>query len=195
MTWSVYGAGEYEAEMRENIRKHKLEGVISIEGVVPYHRFWQVLSDAYIFVGMGTALLEAALFKVPNFCALPYDRTGLTYGSSRMLPPGSNGQLSTVKPGNMMAEIERILALTPAEYEAEAELVVNHVQVHQIRRVHGAFSGDRPTRRADGSTQSGPLPDELSALVCGAGDEMARGRPGGLSPGHDQRFIWSQQPS
>ncbi len=45
------------------LKEEGLQAVISVEGTVPYPWFWQALSDAYIFVGMGTALLEAALFR------------------------------------------------------------------------------------------------------------------------------------
>ncbi len=135
VTWSVYGEGPYEPEMRERIRKEGLEGVISMEGTVPYERFWQVLQDAYVFVGMGTAILEASLFSVPNVVACAYDRQGVTYGPMHRLPQGSIGQLASCPPRlKVVDEIERILKFSQAEYDAEQEAVSSHVQVHTMEQ-------------------------------------------------------------
>lgn len=133
VTWSVYGEGEYETTMRESIRKHGLDRVISMEGTVPYKHLWRTLEDAYIFVGMGTAILEAALFKVPSVTAAAYDREGLTWGPIYRLPRGSLGPTSDMPPRlKIKDELERILRLSPSEYAAEEELTYQHVQVHAM---------------------------------------------------------------
>ena len=135
VTWSVYGEGPYEAEMRQRIKQEGLESVISLEGTVPYERFWQVLQDAYVFVGMGTAILEAALFGVPNVGAIGYERQGLTFGPSHRLPSGSIGQLSVNPPRlKVVDEIERILKFNSTEYDAEQDAVCRHVQVHTMEQ-------------------------------------------------------------
>jgi Glycosyl transferases group 1 len=142
VSWSVYGEGQYRTEMHECIERHGLERVISMEGTVPYERFWQVLEDACIFVGMGTAILEAALFRVPNVVAVAYDREGLTYGPIYRLPRGSIGELSTSPPRlKVVDEIERILHLQPSEYEAEQEAVYSHVQIHAVEASMRQFLG------------------------------------------------------
>jgi hypothetical protein len=135
VTWSVYGEGPYEPEMRRRIKQEGLESVISMEGTVPYERFWQVLQDACVFVGMGTSILEASLFRVPNVVACGYDREGVTYGPLHRLPQGSIGQLTTCPPRlKVVDEIERILGFNDAEYAAEQEAVYRHVQVHTMEQ-------------------------------------------------------------
>ena len=143
VTWTVYGEGKYETAMRERIKRLGLEQVVSLKGSVPYEHLWRALEDACIFIGMGTAILEAALFKVPSLFAVPYDQEGLTYGPIYQLPAGSNGPASTNAPKRMTDEIERILRLSPAEYQAEEQAVCDHVQVHQA-----ASSMDRFLRLA-----------------------------------------------
>jgi hypothetical protein len=119
--------------MREAILRNGLEGVISMEGVIPYKRFRQALEEAYIFVGMGTTILEASLFKVPNITAVAYDRQGLTWGPVYRIPQGSLGPTSDVPPGlKVVDEIDRLLRLQPSEYTAEQELIYRHVQVHAM---------------------------------------------------------------
>jgi glycosyltransferase involved in cell wall biosynthesis len=133
VSWTVYGTGDYEPALRKRVAEEGLQGVISLEGTVPYTRFWQALSDAYVFVGMGTAVLEAALFRVPNVVALAYDRQGLTYGPTYVAPPGSMTPALTHPPTlKVVDEIDRIMRLNPEAYRAEEDLVRQQVQPHQI---------------------------------------------------------------
>jgi len=140
VSWSVYGHGEYEPAMRAQIKKQGLEGVISIEGTVPYRHFRRVLEDAYIFVGMGTSVLEAALFKVPNVNALAYDREGKTTGPVYRFPRGSIGPgISAPATLKVVDEIERILRLNPEAYREEAERVGSHVEIHEMEKSMNCF--------------------------------------------------------
>jgi glycosyltransferase involved in cell wall biosynthesis len=133
VSWSVYGRGQYEAAMRARIKELNLERAISLEGTVSYNHLWKALEDAYIFVGMGTTILEAALFKVPNVLAIGYDREGLTYGPIYRLPVGSAGHVRATAPKLKVAdEIERILKLSPSEYDAEQALVYKHAQNYEV---------------------------------------------------------------
>ena len=132
VSWSVYGVGKYENEMKKRIQERALEHEIQLEGAIPFTKVWRVLEDAYVFVGMGTAVLEAALFRVPNAVAVPYDSKGLSYGPVYNLPPGS---VLPSKPHaartSMINEIERILNLTSSEYLDEAERVHKHVKAYE----------------------------------------------------------------
>ena len=132
VTWTVYGTGEYENEMRERIRRNHLERFIFMPGVVPYARFWKVLEEAYIFVGMGTSILEAALFQVPNVSANAFDQDGLTWGPVYTFPPGSIGAGNAPAKLKVIDEIERILDLSPEGYRTEADRVGASVAMHKI---------------------------------------------------------------
>jgi len=133
VSWSVYGEGEYKAEMLEQIKKNGLEDVIFLKGTVPYAQFRKVLEDAYVFVGMGTSVLEAALFKVPNVNAIAYDRKGMTTGPVYKFPRGSIGP-GNKTPANLKVvdELEHVLRLSPSEYIEEEERVSSHVEVHEM---------------------------------------------------------------
>ncbi len=132
VTWTVHGTGDYEAEMREMIRARDLESAITLAGAMPYERCRQALAEAYVFVGMGTSILEASLFSVPNVLALVFDRKGVTYGPIYQVPLGSVGDVRKEPPTSTVAdEIERILKLTPTEYDAEAERVCQYAQPYE----------------------------------------------------------------
>jgi len=134
VTWTVYGTGEYEAQMREKIEKLGMGNAIFLKGTLPYKAFWKALENAWVFVGMGTAILEASFFGVPNVCAVAYDSEGLTWGPVHRLPRGSLSPAITCLPRlRVVDEIERILRLSAADYEAEEKMVSTHVQVHDLR--------------------------------------------------------------
>jgi Glycosyltransferase len=132
VTWTVHGTGEYEAEMRKIIQARKLEGVITLAGPMPYKQCRRMLAEAYVFVGMGTSIVEASLFGVPNVLALAYDHAGMTYGPLYRLPLGSVGDVRRESPTlKVVDEIERILKLSPAEYAQEAERVYQYAQPYE----------------------------------------------------------------
>lgn len=132
VTWTVYGAGEYENEMRKRIKGNGLEPYVFLKGAIPYARFWKVLEEAYIFVGMGTSILEAALFKVPNVSANAYDQEGLTWGPVYAFPTGSIGAGNAPAKLRVIDEIERILDLDPEAYCGEENRVGSSVATHEM---------------------------------------------------------------
>lgn len=133
VSWTVYGEGIYKKEMVRYINEYGLEGVVYLKGTIPYRMCRRVLEDAYIFIGMGTSAIEAALFKVPNIMAIPYDTEGLTYGPNYTLPMGSIGHSTKFRPKlKIIDEIKRILFLSKMEYEKEAELAAQHARIHEI---------------------------------------------------------------
>ena len=131
--WIVYGEGKYETEMRRIIKNCHLENDISMKGTVQYKKFWRVLENAYVFVGMGTSVLEAAMFQVPNIRALPYDRSGATFGSTCKLPKNSLSNSTRIKPvERIVDEIERIFNLDEKDYDEESRIAQQSIAEHKI---------------------------------------------------------------
>jgi len=116
VSWEVYGSGELEDEMRRRIAENDLADRISLHGNVEYTRMGEVLQDAYAFVGMGTALVEAAYFGIPSIPAIDL-ADAYTYGYFHQLPGHAVGERLAEAPG---VAIERLLAdlfgLGEAEY-------------------------------------------------------------------------------
>lgn len=135
VTWTVHGTGSYESQMRQMIRERNLDGIVVLAGAMPYEKCRQALADAYAFVGMGTSIIEASMFAVPNVLALAFDRKGLTYGPIYSVPLGSVGDTRDAPPVSTVAdEIERLLKLDQEDYAAEAERVRTHVQSYETNR-------------------------------------------------------------
>jgi glycosyltransferase involved in cell wall biosynthesis len=79
ISYHIYGHGELEERLVNEIKEHNAEQFIHFHGPVAYDELPHVFSEAYLFIGCGTALVEAAAAGVPSLIALLTDRP-LTYG-------------------------------------------------------------------------------------------------------------------
>jgi glycosyltransferase involved in cell wall biosynthesis len=133
VTWSVFGEGELAGAMKARIDLLGLSEVIELKGRLEYSQFGAVLKDAYLFVGMGTSVIEAALCGVPTVVALAHDISGVTYGSLYNFRFGNCGELMEVAPHTTVEqEIERILRLRENEYEEEIQRTREYAKAYTM---------------------------------------------------------------
>lgn len=78
--YDVYGDGPLRTEVERSIRQLGLEGCVHLGGTLPYSETSAVLKDASAFLGMGTALVEAAAQGVPALLAIESNERPTTYG-------------------------------------------------------------------------------------------------------------------
>lgn len=78
--YHIYGDGEQFPELKQFIASRGMENCVFLHGSLPYQDFEKVISDAFAFVGSGTALLEAAAMGIPAIIGIESDDQGLTYG-------------------------------------------------------------------------------------------------------------------
>lgn len=78
--YHIYGDGAQFSELEQFIETKNMKNSIFLHGSLPYHDFEKIIKDAFIFVGSGTALLEAAAMGVPAVIGIESDTEGLTYG-------------------------------------------------------------------------------------------------------------------
>jgi glycosyltransferase involved in cell wall biosynthesis len=84
--YHIYGDGAQFSELEQFIKTKNMKNSIFLHSSLPYHDFEKVIKDAFIFVGSGTALLEAAAMGVPAVIGIESDTEGLTYGLLSKLP-------------------------------------------------------------------------------------------------------------
>jgi glycosyltransferase involved in cell wall biosynthesis len=131
--WIVYGEGPLGSDMKARINELGLNEAIELKGILPYAEFASALQDAYVFVGMGTAIIEAALCSVPGVVGLAYDITGVTYGPLYRFTFGNCGSLMETPPATTVeAEIERVLRFSRQEYEAEMQKTHEYAQRYEM---------------------------------------------------------------
>lgn len=122
--WHVYGDGPFEKGMRKAIADKGLTKHITLHGGLDYRMFEEALREAWVFVGMGTAAVEAGVCGVPTVVAMAYDLQGKTYGPLQEWRFGNVGDMGQNAPSKMVEpEIARILDLADADYTAESQRV------------------------------------------------------------------------
>jgi hypothetical protein len=91
------------------------------------------MQHAYLFVGMGTSIIEAAMCGVPGVMSFACDTSGTTYGSLYQFPFGNLGLRIDDTPGTTVeAEIERIIKLQKHEYEEEIKRNREYAQAYSM---------------------------------------------------------------
>lgn len=101
--WDIYGTGELEPIIRGRIEQLGLGKWVRLCGNLPYARFEDV-ARFDVFVGMGTAALEAAMLGVPTVMAVESQGDRI-YGFLQDLPFGNVGELQEDLPNLSLAEI------------------------------------------------------------------------------------------
>jgi glycosyltransferase involved in cell wall biosynthesis len=78
--YHAYGDGDDRASLEAEARKLGVGDSVVFHGSVPYERFAEVVMDAFAYIGMGTALIEAAACGVPALVAIDMSSRPNTYG-------------------------------------------------------------------------------------------------------------------
>ena len=97
VSWDIYGDGPLQTSIIKEIKANEVIGHVRLMGVLDYSSFSAKVADYDLFVGMGTAALEAAMAGVPTICAT-VDQATRCYGYLDNLPFGNVGELMADPP-------------------------------------------------------------------------------------------------
>ena len=122
VTYHIYGDGPDEPRLRAAIAQQGLSEVVLLHGPLDYPRFKEAVSDALVFIGSGTAVMEAAACGVPSIAAIEYATTADTYGFLHEIPGTSFFEPHLPYPRKSIGTlIAQLLAVSPEQYrEIEA---------------------------------------------------------------------------
>ncbi|MBV9528563.1 hypothetical protein [Sphingomonas sp.] len=121
LSWDIYGTGPLEDVIRSEIERQDVPSQVRVMGELPYARFDATVADYDLFVGCGTAALEAAMVGVPVIGVADSSRDG-SYGFLHELPFGNTGELQDHLPTHRIgALIERFREASAAERQALSE--------------------------------------------------------------------------
>lgn len=121
LQWHVYGSGMCQDELVTDVWKDAIrEGLIVFHGPVPYAKMREAIATSTVFLGMGTAILEAAATGVPVIPTVIDDPNGVTWGFIDSLPYFSVGETVPGREPTQRVEdfLIRILGATP-EYRRQ----------------------------------------------------------------------------
>ena len=118
ITWDIYGDGEDHDRIAAEIAKQGVRGVVALKGSIPYADFLKTIDDYDVFVGLGTALLEAAQLGMPSICAIDDDGDN-SYGLFYEAPSDSVGDVVANHPRIQIIDALKFLnGRTPEELKS-----------------------------------------------------------------------------
>ncbi len=121
IVWKIFGGdntGARSATFERHLQSLGVTDVVQYMGEIGYDDFPKVLRSAYAFIGMGTAVIEAAAAGVPCVVAIAGEHRPVTQGLLSDLPAGSCGEVQegwSVTP--VKDHLKRLMALNAAQYE------------------------------------------------------------------------------
>jgi hypothetical protein len=114
VTWDIYGDGPLEATIIDETRANGVVNQVRLMGVLSYSEFSKKVPEYDLFVGMGTAALEAAIIGVPTVCAA-VNETTRCYGYLHNLPFGNVGETQAAPPTRELQYLIREYSLASKE--------------------------------------------------------------------------------
>lgn len=114
VTWDIYGDGEDRDRISREIERCGVDGTVNLKGLLPYTDFFKTIDDYDVFIGMGTALLEAAQFGMPSICAIEGDGD-YSYGFFYEAPSDSVGDVVADHPKTQIFDVLNLLNTSPKE--------------------------------------------------------------------------------
>jgi len=78
--YHIYGYGPLEEALTFYIKEKSVEDAVKLHGVIAYHELASVFKEAFVFIGMGVAVVDACVAGVPSLVAIESNRVPETYG-------------------------------------------------------------------------------------------------------------------
>jgi glycosyltransferase involved in cell wall biosynthesis len=115
--YDVYGDGDQLPLLKKTVSEHGLDDVVHLHGSLPYSKFVDAIRTSLVFLGSGTALIEAAACGVPALIGIESQEDDQTYGFLHEMPGLSYHEkglpVSTRPYGEF---VEWLASLTAEEY-------------------------------------------------------------------------------
>lgn len=86
LRYDIYGDGDQLARLKDRISELGLDDAVRLRGALPYAQFVEAIRSSLVFVGSGTALIEAAACGVPALIGIESQEDDQTYGFLHEMP-------------------------------------------------------------------------------------------------------------
>ncbi|MDR3501937.1 MAG: glycosyltransferase family 4 protein [Legionella sp.] len=162
--YHVYGDGDQFEKLKELVFEKQLQNVVYLHGPIPYEDFAKVLKDAFLFIGVGTALVEAAACRVPCLQGIEMEPQANSYGFFHELTGYNLGEKSLTQPRyNMFDLMLQLMDKDVGDYKRICELSRNRAQEFDIRSSMQLFiSSCDESKKVDYQLKKGTI---FSALL------------------------------
>lgn len=80
LIYEIYGEGSEMQRLKQLSRELNIQGAVFFKGVIEYSEIPAVLKDCLVFIGSGTAIIEAASYGIPSIIGIESCKEPITYG-------------------------------------------------------------------------------------------------------------------
>jgi hypothetical protein len=91
VTCDIFGYGAEEVKLSDLIKQYGVSDLVRLNGAIPLEKFDDIVSGYDLFIGMGTAAVQAAQLGVPTILAIIDDEHG-AHGFIYSAPFGNLGE-------------------------------------------------------------------------------------------------------
>lgn len=143
LEYHIYGEGEEYASLRQAIENSTAQKNIFLHGNLDYSHLAEVLSSGYLFIGMGTTVLEAVSLGLPALIAIESETKALTYGFFGQVAVSNLGEKSdSLVRYSIVDKLNYLLSLDEESYQqliAQGQNQTKAFQMDQVIRQYLQF--------------------------------------------------------
>jgi glycosyltransferase involved in cell wall biosynthesis len=139
--YDIYGEGEFSIELQALIDKLNVAPYVKLRGSISFDKINEVLKDAYLFIGMGTSIIQACSYGVPSFVA--YDSYSLDEASTY----GFYHDITGYEVGEIREDLTRVLLIDSLRSAAQLTPEEYTQLVHKAYQKADLFSSDKVTQK------------------------------------------------
>jgi len=125
----IYGDGPLRSDMIKKIEAYGLLDRIELRGLLEYSRFAQAISEFDIFIGSGTAIVEAAGQGIPSLVGIESVDAPVTYGFLSEIPG------FTYNEDNLHTKtlvVDKILEFISMDFRSRSKISYDHISKADI---------------------------------------------------------------
>lgn len=151
VTYLVYGDGPLREEMQNLISELDISELVLLKGTLDYSKFSQVVGGFDVFVGSGTAIVEAASLGVPSIIGIENEKLPLTYGFLSDIPGFSYNENGLYEKRPAMKVVMDFLKLNSEERLSLSREHTTKANLFSIGSCNRNFSSIFPLQTPDAS--------------------------------------------
>jgi glycosyltransferase involved in cell wall biosynthesis len=139
--YHIYGDGPLRNKLADYIKTKSASEFVFLHGLVAYDDLEKVLTDAFLFIGCGTAMLEAAAAGVPALMTLCPSTNPYTYGFFSEVNNGYNlgGPILNARTYTFYEKILELYRYTPQEYQHIGSLCQQKAEQFSTEKIMNNF--------------------------------------------------------
>lgn len=167
LRYDIYGDGPEEPALRSLAERLGVAPQVRFLGRLPYARFGEVVSPATVFVGSGTALIEAAALGVPALIGIESNPNQTSYGLISHVPGLTYNEDTPSLPKRPMLPLLTDLLTDPAVWLRESSACAEKANDFSVARTAAGFAAlENLAREWEGGSGKAGMTRTWTGLVA-----------------------------